>query len=152
MAVDGISWDDAQKIFHEMCTSNREGAFLITLPYKVGIATALTGAFASIPLCFDLTTVAWFNENFVTTDRPPAEDLETFLEVGSWAWGWMEPPLGQISFFLLALQFARAQMENLGIRPYTGMMKSRRAQALCDKYPKYSQQIVKDFSKGQPLL
>ena len=152
MTVDNVSWDAADKVFQEMSIANHRDSFLVTLPYKVGIAVSLTGAFASIPLCFDLSTVAWFNEHFVTTDRPPAEDLETFLEVGSWSWGWMEPPLGQISFFLLALQFARAQMENLGIKPYTGMMKSKRANKLCAMYPKYSAQIVKDFSKGQSLI
>ena len=36
------------------------------------------------------------------------EDLETILEVGSWTWGWMEPPLGQLSFFLLTLQVRTA--------------------------------------------
>jgi hypothetical protein len=35
------------------------------------------------------------------------KDLETWLEVGSWSWNWMEPPLGQISFFLLCLQYSR---------------------------------------------
>jgi hypothetical protein len=152
MAIDGVCWDDANKVCEKMYASNQSGAFLVALPYQIGMVTAVVGAFASIPLCFDLNTVAWFNEHYVTTDRPPAEDLETCLEVGSWAWGWMEPPLGQISFFLLALQFARAQMENLGIKPYTGLMKSRRANALCAQYPKYSAQIVKDFSKGQSLL
>ena len=31
----------------------------------------------------------------MTTDIPEPRDLETWLEVGSWTWGWMEPPLGQ---------------------------------------------------------
>jgi hypothetical protein len=26
------------------------------------------------------------------SDVPEAKDLETALEVGSWAWNWMEPP------------------------------------------------------------
>lgn len=30
--------------------------------------------------------------------------METIWEIGSWTWGWMEPPLGEISFVLLALQ------------------------------------------------
>ncbi len=37
-----------------------------------------------------------FNEAFVTTDVPEAKDLETPLEVGGWAWNWMEPPLGML--------------------------------------------------------
>jgi hypothetical protein len=52
--------------------------------------------FASIPLIFHLDTVMAFNEAFVTTDVPEAKDLETPLEVGGWAWNWMEPPLGML--------------------------------------------------------
>jgi hypothetical protein len=43
----------------------------------------------------------------------------------------MEPPLGQISFFLLCMQYARAQLENLGAKPYTAAYKSRRSIRLC---------------------
>jgi hypothetical protein len=56
---------------------------------------------------------------FLSVDVPEAKDLETPLEVGTFAWNWMEPPLGQASFFLLCMQYARAQMQNLGIKPYT---------------------------------
>ena len=45
-----------------------------------------------------------------------------WLEVGSWTWGWNEPVLGTVSFVLLAFQFARNQMVNLGARPYTESM------------------------------
>ena len=45
-----------------------------------------------------------------------------WLEVGSWTWGWNEPVLGTVSFVLLAFQFARNQMVNLGTRPYTESM------------------------------
>ncbi len=152
MSVDEVDWDEAHTTYQLMSTRNQEGMSFQTLPYKLGIATALIGAFGSIPMCFDLTTVAWFNEHFVTTDVPEPDDLETWLEVGSWSWNWMEPPLGQVSFFLLALQFARAQMENLGIKPYTAMMKSRRAERLCMHFPAYNKVIVKDFSKAQSLM
>ena len=56
------------------------------------------------PLRAHPDTCLWFNEGFVTTEVAEAKDLETWLEVGSWSWTWMEPPLGQISFFLLCLQ------------------------------------------------
>lgn len=49
----------------------------------------------------------------------------------------MEPPLGQISFFLLCMQYARAQLENLGAKPYTAAYKARRAARLC-KVTKFS--------------
>ena len=64
---------------------------------------------------------------YVTADFPEPKDLETWLEVGSWSWNWMEPPLGQASFFLLCLQYSRDQMKNIGMKPYTEWLKERRA-------------------------
>ena len=61
-------------------------------------------------------------------------------------------PLGQLSFFLLTMQFARAQLDNLGVKPYTGLMKQRRADRLCTAFPKYSAGIVEDFSKAMPFI
>lgn len=49
------------------------------------------------------------------------------LEVGSWSWNWMEPPLGTISFFLLCMQFAREQRVNIGIKPFTERLKLHQA-------------------------
>ena len=107
MAVDNVNYEEACKTFDVIAAKNREGMLLAALPYQIGFGLAGTAAFCSIPLVFDLNTAIWFNENYVTTDVPPPEDLETWLEVGSWTWNWMEPPLGQISFFLLCLQFSR---------------------------------------------
>jgi hypothetical protein len=107
MTVDNVSYDTATETFLEIAAKNRKGMWLLTVPYKIGIGVACTAAFASFPMVFDLTTVQWFNEHFVTADIPEPKDLETPLEVGSWAWNWMEPPLGQVSFFLLCLQFTR---------------------------------------------
>ena len=120
MSVDSVSWEDAEKTFQKMVVANRQGLFVSTLPYKTGIFCALVAGFASVPMIFEINTVLAFNELFVTSDVPDAKDLETPLEVGSWAWNWMEPPLGQISFFLLCMQFSRSQLENLGAKPYTG--------------------------------
>jgi hypothetical protein len=107
MTVDKVSYDTATETFMQIAAKNRQGMWLLTIPYKIGIGVACMAAFASFPLVFDLATVHWFNENFVTADIPETKDLETPLEVGSWAWNWMEPPLGQISFVLLCLQFTR---------------------------------------------
>ena len=79
---------------------------------------------------------------------PPPEDLETIWEIGTWTWGWMEPPLGEISFVLLALQFVRAQMQNIGWRPYTAAMVERRASKLCDRYKQYNRRVVYEFAIG----
>ena len=42
--------------------------------------------------------VAIRGRRYVTCDPPEEGDVDTWLEVGSYAWNWMEPPLGQASF------------------------------------------------------
>jgi hypothetical protein len=132
-----------------MVSSNRRGLFIYSLPYKIGIVTAVSSALLSIPMIFDINTVLWFNELYVTADVPEAKDLETPLEVGGFAWNWMEPPLGTISFVLLCFQYARAQLENLGAKPYTHWIKHRRAQRLISEFPQYDSTIVASFSEGE---
>lgn len=134
-----------------MVASNRSGLFLATLPYKIGIASALIAGFGSLPMIFEYNTVLWFNEIYVTSDVPDAKDLETPLEVGSFAWNWMEPPLGYISFFLLCMQYARSQLENLGVKPYTQAFRHRRAKRLIREFPAYNHSIVASFSEGDEL-
>jgi len=146
MSVDGVSWNDAHTKLEEMEGVNKKMMFLATVPYKTGVGIAVGGAILSLPMVFDLNTALWFNEYFVTADVAEPEDLETWLEVGSWTWSWMEPPLGQISFFLLCLQFARNQMLNLGAKPYTGRLQTYRAKRLAQAYPMYSELIVTDFA------
>jgi len=99
MTVENVSWEEAQPIFKKVSDQNKAGMSLAIMPYRIGVVASLSAAFLSFPLVFSKSTALWFNENFVTTDVPPETDLETMLEVGSWTWNWMEPPLGQISFF-----------------------------------------------------
>jgi hypothetical protein len=108
-------------------------------------------AFGCLPMIFEYNTVLWFNELYVTSDVPDAKDLETPLEVGSFAWNWMEPPLGAISFFLLCMQYSRSQMQNLGIKPYTSWFKARRAARLCAEFPRYNKNVIISFSEGDAL-
>jgi hypothetical protein len=84
-------------------------------------------------------------------DIPEEKDLETALEVGGFAWNWMEPPLGTISFFLLCMQYARAQLENLGAKPYTQWFRQKRANRLSVEFPQYDRHIVASFSEGDPF-
>jgi hypothetical protein len=126
--------------------------FVYTLPYKIGITSALVAGFACFPLIFEIDTVLWFNENYVTADIPEPKDLETPLEVGGFAWNWMEPPLGAVSFFLLCMQYARAQMQNLGVKPYTHWIKHRRAQRLIREFPKYDPLLLSDYSTGESFV
>jgi hypothetical protein len=53
-----------------------------------------------------------------------------------------------MSFFLLCMQYARSQMENLGIKPFTHWFKSKRADRLCKEFPKYCPGVLKEFSQG----
>lgn len=151
MANDGVTWEEAQPKFEEIVVANRKGLFLYTLPYKVGILGSLVLGFGSIPMIFDLKTALWFNDAYVTTDVPEERDLETPLEVGSWTWNWMEPPLGQMSFFILCMQYARAQLQNIGAKPYTAFMLKRRAKRLIADFPDYCPLVLESFSEGDPL-
>lgn len=152
MSVDQCSYEEATATFEKIAKKNREGMALAALPYQLGIAAGVTAAMGSIPLVFDLSTTLWFNEIYVTTEVPGNEDLETALEVGSWAWNWMEPPLGTLSFSLLCLQFSRAQMDNLGIRPYTSALKKRRGKNLAKCFPQYDANVIMDFSETDSLM
>lgn len=82
---------------------------------------------------------------------PEPKDLETALEVGGFAWNWMEPPLGTISFALLCMQYARAQLQNLGAKPYTKWMLDRRARRICAEFPQYNRFVLHSFSEGDSL-
>lgn len=53
----------------EIVEVNRKGLWMATLPYKLGMMTAVTVAFGSIPMIFELNTVLWFNELYVTTGK-----------------------------------------------------------------------------------
>jgi len=151
MMVDKVPYEEAEKTFDKIQKVNNQRKWLAALPYQFGIVTATGTAMASIPMVFGLNTATWFNHNFVTIEVPDAADLETALEVGSWSWSWMEPPLGTLSFFLLCLQFSRAQMKNLGIRPFTASLKQTRARKLHKAFPQYDPAILSDFSTTAPL-
>jgi len=146
MAKDEIEWDAAKERFKEIEAANKSGMALATLPYKVAIVGAVAGAFATFPLCFDLETALWFDKEFVYFEVAAPEDLETWLEVGTWTWNWMEPVLGQLSFFLLCLQYSRAQLDKIGSKPYTSWLIKSRARSLADKFPAYHRGIVMDYS------
>ncbi len=70
-------------MFATIAKANREDMLVKSLPFRIGFGLSFTGAFLSIPLVFHETTVAWFNQNYVLAELPPANDLETWLEVGT---------------------------------------------------------------------
>jgi len=152
MTVDGVDYDEADGTVAGIDAANRANLTTAKYPYFISIGLGIFGAFASLPMVFDLTTAKWFNELCVTTDLPEARDLETMFEVGAWSWGWMEPPLGALSFSLLCLQYSRAQWQNLGLAPYTQTLIERRADMLADAYPQYDRDVVRKFSESAPLV
>ena len=147
MCRDRVSYEQACQTFLTIEQKNHEHIYLLSLPYILGIAMGVTSAAAAWPMVFDLATAEWFNHHFVTTDVPEPKDLETFWEVGAWSWSWNEPVLGTVSFVLLALQFTRAQIQNLGIKPYTAWVKHWRGERLARAFPKYDAEVVIDYSR-----
>ena len=63
----------------------------------------------------------------------------------------MEPAIGTVSFLLLALQFSRAQIQNLGVSPYTKRIKQWRAERLAAAFPNYDTAVVMAFSKSATI-
>lgn len=151
MAVDQVSYDTAEITYAKISEANKDYMFMLALPYQIGIVTAVTMGVLSLPMVFHYGTAEWFNQSYVTTDVPDEKDLETYLEVGSWTWNWMEPVLGTLSFTLLTFQFSRAQLDNLGIKPYTHKVKQWRAERLAEKFPQYDVNVIIAYSKSATI-
>lgn len=145
MAVENISHEDAKEILKEIVKVNRFYMHFHVVPYKLGLGFSLFLGLSSCFLVFQYDTVMYVHDVFVSADIPAPEDRESILEIGSWSWSWMEPCLGQISFVLLTLQFARSQLLNLGMQPYAGFVKSWRARKLQETFPNYSGLLLKNF-------
>lgn len=99
MDIDNCSYEIACETFSTIAERNMEGYYMVTLPYHIGITSAIVAGLVAFPLVFHLPTIEWFNEWAVTTDRPEARDLETPLEVAIWAWNWMEVSFHVNAFF-----------------------------------------------------
>jgi hypothetical protein len=151
MAIDDVEYDQACEKVSEIAEVNRKMMHWEYSPYHMGIFTAFLSGTLSFPLIFSKDAVLWFNRHFVTAEVPDVADLETFWEVGSWSWGWMEPVIGQASFFLLVLQFARSQAMKLGIKPYGDAMLAWRSKRLVEKYPQYDSMFVAWFAESEAM-
>jgi len=151
MSIDDIEYEEAVKKVKEIAEENRSSMAIEYFPYQAGMTIALGSGLFSFPLIFSKDVAIWFNNAFVTTDVPDIKDLETIWEVGSWTWGWMEPALGQASFVLLVLQFARAQAIKLGIKPYGDAMLSRRSKRLQRQYPDYNAMFISWFAESDAM-
>jgi len=114
MAVDGLEYTDTSDRLIEIASNIDFNDRALKAPAHLGIYTALLVGWGSIPLTFHYASAAKFNDLFVTADPPDIGDADTWLEVGTWAWNWMEPWGGTMSFFLLCMQFARDQYLSIG--------------------------------------
>ena len=145
--VDNVSHEDALEVVRGMARKNVEGLTMSLLPYNLGIGIACIAGYVSIPAVFSLEFAKAFNEVAVTTDVPQASDLNTMLEVGMWAWNWMGPPLGTVSFYMLCVQYARDQGENIGHKPYHTILEEKQGKKLAAAYPQYHKIIVRDYGQ-----
>jgi len=152
MMVDKIDYAQTHKILTEMaaCASSNHG--LIKAPSYVAIYTALVAGWASLPLVFHYPSAELFNMYFVTADPPDVGEADTWLEVGSWSWSWMEPPLGAVSFFLLCIQFAREQRMSIGGKAMTDRIMDYQAERLSEAYPMYAEDVVRAYGAAIALI
>ena len=152
MSHDNIHYADAEKKVDEI----RYAHIISMEPYAymhLGVGgLAVVAGLASFPLVFDYTTVMLFNERFVTDDVPPAESLETVLEVGSWSWSWMEPIMGQLSFFILCMQFAYTEFNHIGKNHFHHNSMVKIAEKISDKYPQYNKTLLMNFFMSQKFF
>lgn len=149
MAVDEVEYAEAALTVSEIKSDNTAYMWLATMPYKIGVGFFLSAGLLSFPLCFHLETVLTFNDVFVTFEPAGEGELDTWLEVGAWAWNWMEPPLGQLSFFILTMQIVGGCMGALGYAPYGDWMADKRAKRLKTLYPNYNARVLTEFAKTQ---
>jgi hypothetical protein len=118
-----------------------EGLILATFPNHAIYGALITG-WVSIPLLFHYPSASLFNHYLVTAAPPEIGDADTCLEVGMWAWAWMEPSTGALSFFLLCMQFAREQSIAIGGDSFHGRLAEWQGKRLAAAYPEYDYKIV----------
>lgn len=152
MMVDEVQYDEAEHTLQTIHEKNRQNVVWAVLPYQVGTALAMVTGLGAIPMVFDIDLALWFNHRYVTMEIPEPSDLDTALETGAWTWNWMEPVLGTASFTLLAFQFSRQQIKNLGMKPYTARLKASRAKALIQAFPRYDPELLHNFVETDKLI
>lgn len=152
MVTDRLEYEDAVKVFSEIEKENKQYKQFFEYPYLASIGVSGLAGAISLPLVFHLPTAKWFNERFVTMEYPHSSDLDTMFEVGSWTWNWMEPTMGTISFVLIAAQFMKAQMQNIGISSATDKFFNKRSEYLAKQFPQYSSKIIMQYSRSVKML
>jgi len=151
MATDYVDYKEAGKTLEKIAKVNRRGLVFFRFPYQFGIVAAVVTGIGAFPMVFDVELAKIFNDAYVTMEVPMPSELDTPLETGAWTWNWMEPVLGTASFTLLALQFARQQLLNLGIKPATEWLMVYRTNKLCKTFPQYNKHLLANFVKSEPM-
>merc|ERR1712137_839107 len=105
MRVEQVPWIEArEKVDGEINNANDSFAWLVRMPYQIGVWGGFIASVTSVPLVFHRGLAVWFCETFVHDDLPDGgiEDLDTFWKVGAWTWGWMNLILVlQVLFYLV---------------------------------------------------
>ena len=144
MLVDLVDWHDARTRVDEMTVQVSKDHHSRLVSQAAGMCAILLGL-GSVPMVFHHDTALWFDKAYVTADVPAPKDLETWLEVGMWTWGWMEPPIGTLSFVFVCLQFARGR----GVtNPMEYWARSRKERLLLERYQQYSPMIVLQWAES----
>ena len=149
MAIDNVQYEDAAEKMKEVFAANRRGLTMV-LPLEAGCVLFAGLSMVCFPLVFHFETSQAFAD-FVMASYDEIPETGRWREhglanTGSWSWTWMEPIICVFSCWQ-----QRNQMKKLALRPYTNLIRSRRANRLAGLYPQYTRSIVKDFGRSQPL-
>jgi len=147
MATDEVEYPAAAEKMKEMFSvhaARKPG------PIEIGGGLAGLAGIVAVPLVFNLEAAVWFSDTVgATHDGVP--EIRSWANTGTWTWAWMEPMIGTASFVILCMQLGRSQFKKLAFKPFTDMIRSKRANRLAKLYPMYTRSIVKDFGRSQPL-
>ena len=71
--------------------------------------------------------------------------------MGSWAWNWMEPPLGTLSFTVLCIQYAAEQRKHIGLKTAEERICERMGEKIVARYPAYNASIVRAYAEATAI-
>lgn len=156
MCIDKKPWPEARDqadamskmVAESVLKDSSEDKWIRRASFFVIPSSALMGA-AALPLVFHGETAKRFHDAFVEgIEQPPESDIDTILEVGSWTWNWMEPPIGTISFVILCIQLTYSHSLNvLKSDWYRTRNQSQRTEFLIRNFPQYNSMILRHWSE-----
>lgn len=152
MAVDSVTWVEAHEKLAEMDRTKERYYWLESLPYRVGITSAIVCSVAAPLMVFSKPVATWYAVAVVSEELPKNLAEMTINQVGTWTWTWMEPMIGTASFALLCAQFARAQVSKMNMKPYTEIILEWKANRLAESFPQYDRSMVRAWAKHMPSV